>query len=106
MTMTFQPYPNTDSVNLSVGATSANALVCPSSDAVFRSVVRIHNRETVEVFIRFGLSGVVASTESGMSMAPGSVETFTLPTDATHVAVIAVGGGGGGGLNITLGGGV
>jgi hypothetical protein len=100
----FQPHPNRDSVNLTVTGTTASALIRPVSESNFSNSVRIENNGTGRVFIRFGDSTVTAVAGTGMAMRPDSVEVFTVPRGATHIAAIAAGVGNA--LNCTLGGGV
>lgn len=67
------------------------------------SAVRICNSGTVSVFIKFGNSGVVATT-SDMEIPAGVVEIFLLPPSAEFIAYITAGAAGA--LNMTTGEGV
>jgi hypothetical protein len=50
--------------------------------------VRLYNAGSVVVFVEFGDSTVAAATATGMPIAPGTVEAFSLPPSATHMAGI------------------
>lgn len=55
------------------------------------SVVRLANVGTDVIFLAFGDSTVTATTAAGMPMIGNSVECFSIPQGATHVAAISAG---------------
>lgn len=57
------------------------------------SVVRLANIGTQTVFVAFGDSTVAATVADGFPMIANSVECFSIPAGATHVAAIASGAG-------------
>lgn len=97
----FLPIGNT--VDFAVtGTTASAALRIPMPGQP--SVVRLANIGTETVFVAFGPSTVAATVADGFPMIANSVECFSLPADATHVAAIA--GGVGSTLYATVGEGV
>ncbi len=51
--------------------------------------IRLVNSGTEVVYIELGSSTVAAVVATSMPMLPNTVETFLLPNDITHLAVIA-----------------
>lgn len=104
MSTPFQPHPNRVSANLAVTATTANVRVRPDTEGDYTNSVRIAVVGSDNVFLRFGDSAVAATTTEGLAMLAGTIESFTLPEGATHVAAISTGTGSS--INVTLGGGL
>lgn len=76
--------PAGDPINHTVTASSvAVKLVDVSSN----QQVRLVNRSTAEVAVKFGGSSVT-TTVDGMAYPPNCVEVLTLPEGATHIAII------------------
>jgi hypothetical protein len=102
MSTPFQPLQR-DSVPLSVTASTQRIRIRPDAEANFTNSVRIIVIGTDAIRIQFGDSGVTAAVATGIPMIGNSVETFTVPAGATHLAAIA--GGTASALTSTLGGG-
>ena len=83
----FSPYGTTTAVSVS-GTTASGTLTVPT--APMTSSVRIYNSAVVVCFIKFGVSGITATT-SDMPIAPGGVETFEIGPGVTTIAGITGG---------------
>jgi hypothetical protein len=79
-------------VNITVGAASARVALGtnPGIDQV-----RVMNNGTATVWINFGDSTVTASATTGIPVAPGATEVFTMPSNmdevVAYMAAIAAG---------------
>lgn len=81
----FGPVGNT--VNLAVTGTTDRVAVTRSG--IGTQSIRVLNIGTQTVFINIGSSTVTAALATSMPVFPGTVETFLLKNDQTHVAAIA-----------------
>lgn len=79
--------PVGDTVNLAVTATTGSVALTRSG--VGTQSIRVLNTGTQTVFINVGASAVTAVLATSMPIFPGTVETFLLKNDQTHVAAIA-----------------
>lgn len=79
----FQPVGASTSISATTSSASAAITGVPRGT----STVRIVNSGTVVVFLKFGTSGVTAAV-TDMPMLGGTVETFQIRNDITHVAAI------------------
>lgn len=76
------------SVDLAASTSSARVAL-PTGDP---GSLRITNPGSVTVYVTFGTSTVTATTTAGMDLPPGTVESFRVPTNATHIAGITASG--------------
>ncbi len=79
----FQPVGNTSSATVSTGSQAIAINNVPRGT----SSVRIVNTSAGVVYIGFGASDVTVAAATGMPMLPGTVETFQIRNETTHVAV-------------------
>lgn len=78
---------NTVNVAVTTAGTSRVAVTRPG---VGTQTVRIVNSGTETIFLTFGKDATVtSSTATGMPMLAGTIETFLLPNDITHIAAVA-----------------
>ena len=84
----FTPLP-AGTVNIDVGAATANVLVCPEGVRQ----VRVMNNGTATVWVNFGGSAVTATLATGMPVGAGVIEVLTIKkSDAPiYAAAIAAG---------------
>jgi hypothetical protein len=91
VTHPFLPAPG-KTVNINVGASSANVLLYPEKGPVS---VRIENDGTATVWIAFGNSSVTASATADVPVPPGAVEVLrginNSDQSPLYVAAIAAG---------------
>ena len=80
--------PIGDTVNLSADVTSTRVALTDAGLGSGTEEVRLRNTGTVEVFVAFGDSTVVATVAAGVPLPPNSVEVFRVRTSATHMAAI------------------
>lgn len=85
----FGPVGNT--VNLAVTGTTGSIAVTRGGFGT--QSIRVFNTGTQTVFIKIGDSSVTAVLTTSMPIFAGSVETFLIKADQTHVAAIAAGAG-------------
>lgn len=81
--------PNGSTVSLTAGTSTGSVALTGGGSG---SNVRVYNSGTVVAFVNFGTSTVTAAVASGMPIAPGAVEMFTLPQSVTHAAAITAAG--------------
>jgi hypothetical protein len=84
----FRPITGAQSTTLSV-STSSNRVAIPSNPMQVRLST---NGADAVCFVEFGDSSVTAAASTGMRMGPGSIEVFSIPLGATHVAAITASG--------------
>jgi len=82
-----------------VGATVVLAVTTASASVARTSIglpggaiLRIANIGTTVAFVEFGTSSVTASLSTSFPVLPGTVESFGINPQATHVAAITAGG--------------
>ena len=61
--------------------------------------VRLASGDTVDYYVAFGDSNIVATSSGGIQVLGGTVETFNIHPRWTHIAVLSTGGE----VNVTLG---
>ncbi len=88
-----------ETVNISVSSSSQSVSLkrdglCP---------VRIMNNGTATVWVNFGLTGVTASTSTGMPVGPGVTEVVTIPPLGGPVFAAAIAAGSTGAIYFTPG---
>lgn len=76
--------PSGDPINHTVTASSVAVKLV---DVPGNQQLRLHNRSTAEVAVKFGTSSVTA-TADGMTYPAGALEVLTLPPGCTHIAII------------------
>jgi len=76
--------PAGDPINHTVTASSAAVKLV---DVSGNQQIRLHNRSTAEVAVKFGTSAVTVTTD-GMTYPVGALEVLTLPPECTHIAII------------------
>lgn len=85
----FIPY-SAGTVNINVSGSNQTVSLAYSGGP---RPIRIMNNGTATVWVNFGLTGVTASTSTGMPVGPGVTEVITLPDfgGTAHAAAIAAG---------------
>lgn len=83
--MNLQPFRPTggDTVNVVVGAASANVLLSSAQQQ------RVMNNGTATAWIKFGDNTVAATLAAGIPVGAGVTEVLTIPPGSTYVAAIA-----------------
>ena len=81
--------PVTATVNFAVTTASARVSLRSLLPVVNQPVVRLANVGTSTIFVNFGDSTVTVTAANGFPMIANSVECFSIPITATHVAAIA-----------------
>lgn len=75
--------PTADTVSISVSAASQSVgLGSPDQ-------IRVMNNGTATVWVKFGASGVTATTAAGFPVGPGVVEVLTIPRNLVNAPVFA-----------------
>lgn len=78
-----------NTVNVAV-TTAGSDRVAVTRSGIGTQSVRIVNVGAQTIFLNFGKDATVtASATTGMPMLGGTVETFLLPNDITHIAAVA-----------------
>jgi len=84
------PFTPNKAGTVSVSASTSSGSV--SLGSTVRHQVRVHNAGTGLVFVEFGTSAVTAATTTGIPLAAGATEVFTVSQTDTHMAAITASG--------------
>ena len=87
-TRPFRPQA-TGSTSLAVTAASGSVAIPGAAPTEVRLSIPATDSAA---FIEFGTSTITAATATGMRIAPGAVEVFRVPLNATHIAAITASG--------------
>ena len=77
----FQPTERT--VETAVTTSSQAVALSPGADSI-----RFEAPSTTTVYVYFGINTDTVTVDNGMGLMPGSVETISVPPQATHLLVI------------------
>ena len=82
----FSPCGDTSSVTAGTTGNDRAAI------AAGGKVARVYNAGAAVAYIKFGNSAVTAALATGLPVAPGSVELFSIAPNTTHMAAIVASG--------------
>ncbi len=80
--------PFTPGATVTVSATTASAATAMSLPAARQVMITAPAGNGGIAFIKFGASDVVATVAASCPVLPGAIPIFTVPSTATHIAVI------------------